>query len=179
MWCNSERGTVWPWLSSVWRELWLACIIRITSHCLIKLRVLILRGFSSGSHVGANGLQKALVCSALKQKIVHIRPNHAECMPTLSLIGQLMIHSLNVLCRRYRKSCTLDRTHLHATVSLSARHSALCNCSVSSGWFLLTYFHLPVTHVWVSHGGGPLPLPPSNTPSHFPHSSKVTCPAVM
>lgn len=167
--CNSERGTVW-----------LACIIRITSHCLIKLlRVLILRGFSSGSHVGANGLQKALVCSALKQNIVHIRPNHAECMPTLSLIGQLMIHSLNVLCRRYRKPCTLDRTHLHATVSLSARHSTLCNCSISSGWFLLTYFHLPVTHVWVSHGGGPLPPSPSNTPSHFPHSSKVTCPAVM
>lgn len=98
-----------------------------------SLRVLILRGFSSGSHVGANGLQKALVCSALKQNIVHIRPNHAECMSTLSLIGQLMIHSLNVLCSRYRKPCTLDRTHLHATVSLSARHSMLCNWSVSSG----------------------------------------------
>lgn len=76
-------------------------------------------------------LVKALVCSALKQNIVHIRPNHAEC--TLSLIGQLMIHSLNVLCRRYRKPCTLDRTHLHATDSLSARHSTLCNCSISSG----------------------------------------------
>lgn len=173
--CNSERGTVWPRLSSVWRVLRLACIIRICSHCLIKLvRVLILRGFSSGSHVVANCLQIAFVSSVLKQNIVHIRPNHTECMPTLSLIGQLMTHSLNVLCRRYRKPCTLDRTHLHATVSLSARHSTLCNWSISSGWFLLTHFHLPVTHVWVSHRGGPLLL---EHPLPFPTflQSDVSC----